>query len=92
MITKPAVTATPIIVKAAGTIIDEPREIVSLHFVNSTAGAGSCTVHDGTGNGGVVLGSDAAGGKDDWCPSQPARFQRTIVEFSGSGTVTIQFN
>lgn len=93
MLTKPSNTPTPIIVNSAGTISTSPREIVSIHFVNTTAGAGKVTIHDGSGNKGVVLGSDAAGGADDWTPTQPAYFERVIVEFTtGTGHVIIQTN
>lgn len=89
MITKPSNTATPILVSASGTISASAREIVSIHF---TAGAAAtCVVHDGSGNKGVALGVDAANGSDDWCPSQPAKFDRIIVAIS-AGTCTIQTN
>lgn len=80
-------------VNAAGTISASPREIVSIHYFNSTAGAGKVTIHDGSGNKGIILGAAAANGTDDWCPAQPVRFERIIVEFTtGTGTITIQTN
>lgn len=89
MITKGAATPTPMLVIASGTYSTSAKEIVSLHF---TAGAAAtCTVSDGLGNKGVALGVDAANGSDDWCPAQPAKFDRIIVTIS-AGTLTIQTN
>ena len=89
MITKPSNTKIPLIVTSSGTISSSAKEIVSLHF--TATGAGTCTVHDGSGNGGIVLSVDAASGSDDWSPAQPARFEKIIVAFSGTGTLAIQY-
>lgn len=95
MIVKPATTKVPIIAIADGTIASSPHEIVSIHYFNSTAGAGRVTITDGSGepNKGIVLGSDAANGSDRWEPAQPASFDKIIVTFTtGTGIVTIQTN
>lgn len=94
MIVKPAVTGVPIIVTASGTVSNAPREIVSIHYLNTTAGVGRVDINDGgVANQGVVLGSDAANGNDDWCPAQPARFAKIVVTFTtGTGAVSIQVN
>lgn len=97
MITKPAVTRVPIIVSSAGgdqVVSSSPKEIVSIHFSNTTAGAGSVVVHDGDSSEGVALSAAAASGTDDWCPAQPARFDKIHVDWGGSttGLLTIQVN
>lgn len=93
MIVKPSNSSTPIIVNSSGTISTSAKEIVSIHYVNTTAGVGKVTIHDGSGNGGVVLGSDANGGSDDWSPAQPAKFNKIIVDFTtGTGHVILQVN
>lgn len=80
-------------VTSAGTISTSAKEIVSIHYFNATAGAGKVTIHDGSGNKGIIMGADAANGTDDWCPAQPAKFDRIIVEFNtGTGVIAIQTN
>lgn len=94
MITKPAVASlAPIIVTATGVISEAPREIVGIHYLNTTAGAGRVEIKGSEGNKGVVLGSDAANGNDSFCPSQPMKFDKVTVTFiTGTGVVTLLVN
>lgn len=94
MITKPAVTRVPIIVTGTGTVSLADREIVSIHYLNTTAGVGRVDITDGEGaTSGIVLGAGIASGVDDWCPAQPAKFKKIVVTFTtGTGVVTIQVN
>lgn len=93
MVVKPAVTRVPIIVTATGVVGNGVYEVVSIHYVNTTAGVGQVTVTNNNINEGVVLGSDAVGGSDDWCPAQPAKFTKLQVNFNtGTGYVVIQVN
>lgn len=93
MVTKPAVTRIPILVIATGTVSVSAREVVSIHYLNTTAGVGRVDITDGSSNQGVTLGSDAANGNDSWTPVQPAKFDKIIVTFTtGTGVVSIQTN
>lgn len=94
MVIKPAVTnKPPIIVSAGGTISTSRKEILAIHYVNTTAGKGQVTIHDGGGNTGITLGSDAQGGNDSFEPVQPFPLDRIIVTFdTGTGIVTILYN
>jgi hypothetical protein len=87
---KPSVAANPpIIVTATGNVSISPREVVAIHYLNTTAGAGRVDI-TGASNEGVTLGSDAANGNDDFCPSQPMKFKKIVVTFTtGTGVVTI---
>jgi len=95
MVVKPAVTAIPLRVIATGTVANGAREIVSIHYVNTTGGAGRVDISEvgGAANEGVTLSSDAANGNDAWEPAQPARFKGIVVTFTtGTGVVIIQAN
>lgn len=90
MISKPAVARKPIIVTTSQIVSESGREIVALHYVNTTAGVGQVTVTNGVGNEGIVLGSDAQGGSDNFCPAQPMPFSKIVVTFvTGTGHLTI---
>lgn len=95
MITKPGVTGIPIKVTATGTVANGTREIVSIHYTNTTAGVGRVDISEvgGVGNEGITLSSDAANGNDHWVSAQPVKFDGIVVTFTtGTGVVTIQVN
>jgi len=93
MTTKPAVTPVPIIVTGTGTVSLSAREIVSIHYLNTTAGVGRVDISDGETNEGIVLGSGVQGSTDHWTSSQPVKFKKLIVTFTtGTGVVSIQTN
>jgi hypothetical protein len=94
MIVKPAVTPVPVIVTTSGTVSTSPREVASIHYLNTTAGVGRVDITTGgAGTNGITLGAGVASGTDNWNPAQPARFEKLIVTFTtGTGIVTIQYN
>lgn len=91
---KPATTTTPLVITATGTYSVSPREIVSIHYLNTTAGVGRVDITDGIeANKGITLGAGIASGTDHWYSAQPATFRKIIVTFTtGTGVVTIQTN
>lgn len=94
-IVKGSVTRIPIKVTTAGQVALGAREVVSIHYVNTTAGVGRVDINDANeeANEGITLSSDAANGSDHWTSSQPVRFDGIIVRFTtGTGVVTIQTN
>lgn len=83
----------PIIVTSSQTVSTSAREVVAIHYVNTTGGVGQVIVRGSEVNKGVVLGSDASGGNDSFEPSQPMKFDKLIVTFTtGSGLVSILTN
>ena len=95
MISKPAVSGrVPIIVTTSQTVSVSEREIIALHYVNNTAGVGQVRVTDGSGaTAGVVLGAAVVGGSDDFCPTQPMKFNKIVVTFdTGTGYLSILTN
>lgn len=94
MISKPAIAGNePIIVTTSQTVSESVREVVAIHYVNTTGGAGRVTVRGTEVNKGVILGSDASGGNDSFEPAQPMRFDKIIVTFdTGTGFVSILTN
>jgi hypothetical protein len=93
MIVKAAVTPAPVLVTGTGTVSTSPREVVSIHYFNTTAGAGRVDISDGGAQNGITLGAAAVNQTDNWNPAQPARFNKIIVTFTtGTGVVTIQYN
>lgn len=82
---------------ATGTAISAGCELVSVHYVNTTAGIGQVDIYDGNatpGNKKITLGSGVAGNSDDYCPAQPMPFKNyvNVVFTTGTGFVTIQAN
>lgn len=95
MISKPAVTGIPLRVTTTGSVALGGREIVSIHYVNTTAGVGRVDISEvgGAANEGITLSSDAANGNDHWVSSQPVKFDTIVVTFTtGTGVVTLQVN
>lgn len=102
MITKPAVAGKrPVVIRDSDTLTTRTfsagTEFVSLHYVNTTAGAGRVDVYDGVvtpSNLRISLSSDAANGNDDYSPAQNWRFNGAaiFVFTTGTGAVTILAN
>lgn len=98
MVSKPAVANRgPIVVSASGVAISSPAELIAVHYLNTTAGAGRVDIYDGNaipGNLRISLGSDAANGNDDFCPSQTMGFKNNVnVQLTtGTGAVTLLAN
>lgn len=94
MINKPAVSSNPpIIVTASGVVSASGREIIAIHYLNTTAGVGRVDVTGGTTNEGVTLGAGVQNGTDSFEPVQPAKFSKIVVTFTtGTGVVTILTN
>lgn len=91
MINKPAVFKNaPYSVTATKTVFTSPKEVSSIHYLNTTAGVGRIDIQDENGQNRVTLGSDAANGNDDWTPGRPVTFNALTVTFTtGTGVVTI---
>lgn len=95
---KPSVAKRgPITLSGTGVAISSPCEVVALHFLNTTAGAGRIDIYDGTatpGNLRITLGADAANASDDFCPAQPMSFKNVVrvVFTTGTGVVTVLAN
>lgn len=98
MISKPAVAGRgPITIGSSGVAISSACELIALHYLNTTAGAGRVDIYDGNatpGNLKITLGAAAANGTDDFCPSQVMKFENEVrvVFTTGTGVVTILAN
>ncbi len=97
-ISKPAIANRgPIVLIATGVAISTAAELIAVHYVNTTGGAGRVDIYDGNatpGNLKITLGSDAANGNDGFAPSQTMAFRNnvTVVFTTGTGAVTILAN
>ena len=94
MISKPSVAKNVITVIADNTISESAREIVGIHYVNTTAGAGLVRVYDpNDATKAIYLSSDAANGNDSFTPCQPMPFNKIAVDFvTGTGFVSLVTN
>ena len=94
MVVKPAVTnRPPITVTESQTVSASEREVIAIHYVNSTAGVGLVRVWNGNANETVWLGSNANGGNDSFTPAQNMKFSKVVVDFvTGTGYVTLLMN
>lgn len=96
-ISKPAVSGKPPITTTGNTLsVSSGCELVAVHYLNLTAGVGRINLRDGSANGEirVVLGAAVVSGTDDFCPTQPMKFNNGIyVELAtGTGVVTLLVN
>lgn len=98
MVTKPSTARRgPATVSATGVAIDNPCELVAVHYLNTTAGAGRVDIYDGVatpGNLKITLGADAANATDDFTPAMLCTFrnQVRVVFTTGTGVVTVLAN
>lgn len=97
MINKPAVSGKPpITLTGSGYAANTGAEVINLHYLNLTSGAGRINVRDGgpAGEIRIVLSSDAANGNDDYSPVQPAKFTKSVyIQFAtGTGVVSVLMN
>jgi len=97
MVVKPSVSGQPPIISSGNSqAVNNGCELIGVHYLNLTAGAGRINLRDGGAAGEirVVLGASAQNGSDDFCPSQPMKFKNGIyVELAtGTGVVTLLTN
>lgn len=97
MISKPAVSGRPsVIATTSVSISNNPTELIGVHYLNLTSGAGRVNLRDGgpAGEIRIVLGASVQNETDNFCPSQPAKFLKSLyVEFeTGSGVVSVLMN
>lgn len=91
---KPSVTGNkPISVTATGTVSTSGREIVGIHYLNTTAGVGRIDIQVGTTNEVITMGAAAANGTDHISLPQVIKADKIIVTFTtGTGVVTLFTN
>ena len=97
MISKPAVSGKPPVVRTtSGIVASTSTEVINIHYFNTTAGVGRVNVRDGgpAGEIRIVLGGVAANSSVDYSPAQPAKFtQNVYIEFAtGTGAVSVLMN
>ena len=97
MISKPAVSGKPPVTRStSGLVASTGTEVINIHYLNLTEGAGRVNVRDGGAAGEIriVLSSNAANGNDDYSPAQPAKFINNVyIEFAtGTGAVSVLMN